>query len=87
MTNSKRIVGAVLLALGLGAGAACSGGNGQSMECGQYLGCVVKFSGTSASLDSKYGTNGTCWTDSAQAEVCSKFCRTALAAFPGDAGC
>lgn len=58
------------------------------MECNEYLACVVKLGGSSASLDSKYGPNGTCWMDSAESETCNKFCRTALAAIAaGPDGC
>lgn len=85
MKNAKR-VGAVLAAAGLLA-VACGGGSGQSSECSRYLSCVAAFGGSTASLDSTYGAAGSCWVDTASATKCTTYCKSALAAFPGDAGC
>lgn len=85
--SSKRLVGAVLAGLGLLAIAGCSGDSGQSIECRQYLACVLKVGGSTASLESSYGSNGSCWTDPSSADTCNKYCKSALAAFPSEAGC
>ena len=82
MTNANRALAALGLLL-----TGCSGGGGQSVECSRYLACVAKLSGSSASLDSTYGANGSCWVDTRMAETCTTKCKTALAAFPSDAGC
>lgn len=63
------------------------GGAGQSAECKQYVDCVAKLSGSSASVDSTYGPQGSCWMETGTAEGCTKQCKTALAGFPADAGC
>ncbi len=85
MTNTKRIAAGLFCLVGLLI--ACGGGNGQSMNCGRYLACVAKFTGSSASLDSTYGQSGTCWMDTRAAESCDIKCKMSLAAFPSDAGC
>jgi hypothetical protein len=87
MSNARRVFVGALIAAGLLAMGACTGGGGQTSDCNRYIACVVKLGGSSASLDSKYGPEGTCWMDSAMAESCEKYCKSALAAFPGDAGC
>ena len=87
MTNKRRIAVGVLAGLALLAMGACSGGGGQTSDCTRYLSCVVAFGGSTASLDSQYGPDGTCWADTATAEKCTKYCKSAVAAFPADAGC
>ena len=86
-TKMKAFAGAIAVVVGLTAIAACGGSGGQSMACSRYIACVVKFVGSSASLDSTYGPSGTCWMDPQTSESCNTRCKMALAAFPGDAGC
>lgn len=63
------------------------GGGGQSPECKRYVDCVAKLAGSSASVESTYGTDGSCWADPSLSDGCTKKCKTALLAFPADAGC
>jgi hypothetical protein len=71
---------------------ACGPGTpSQSAECKAYVTCYEATGGTKGSLDSSYGTMGSCWsTTSAAADSCTSACKTALAslqsAYP-DAGC
>lgn len=74
------------MALVAGALVGC-GGNGQSPECKRYVDCVAKLAGSSASVESTYGADGSCWSDQAAADACTKKCKTALAAFPAGSGC
>ena len=72
-----------MMALGM---TACGGG-GQSPECKKYVECVAKLSGSSASVDSTYGPDGSCWADPTMADSCTKKCKTAVAAFPAGSDC
>jgi len=83
-TKMRAIAVAVVMAAAL---VGCTGGSSTMMECDRYLACVVKLGGSTASLESTYGVNGTCWEDPAEAEKCSVRCKMAVAAFPTDAGC
>lgn len=82
----KRIVFVGLVVLTGLALNACGGGGGPTMDCTRYLACVAKLTGSSASLDSQYGREGTCWMDTRMAETCDGRCKMSLAAI-GDAGC
>ena len=86
MAIPKRVLGAAVAVAGLLA-VACGGGSGQSTECSRYLSCVTALGGSTASLDSTYGASGSCWVDSPAAAKCTSYCKSALAAFPSDAGC
>ncbi len=80
----KKLAAVVVVAAAL---VGCTGGGNTTAACDRYLGCVVALGGSTASLDSTYGPNGKCWEDPAEAEKCSKYCKSAVAAFPSDAGC
>ena len=62
----------------------------QDPACATYVRCYESTGGTRGSLDSTYGSGGSCWFNAATASACSGSCRTAVsslrAAFP-DAGC
>ena len=82
MTNVNRWMAAVaMLAV------SCGPAPGPSMDCQAYVACVAKLTGSSASLDSKYGQDGTCWEDQAESDKCNKQCKEALAAIGSDPGC
>ena len=64
----------------------------QDAICADYLDCLASVDpGALASVQSSYGTNGTCWTDEATAEQCAEACATGLAqmhdAFPDEPEC
>jgi hypothetical protein len=52
----------------------------QAAICADYLNCLAAVDPSAlASVQSTYGTNGTCWTDEATAEQCAEACKTGLA--------
>ena len=63
------------------------GGGGQTAECKRYVDCVSKVLGSSASVEAKYGVDGSCWSDPAAGETCTKQCKNAVAAIPSEHGC
>ena len=86
----KRIVFGTIAAMSL-FGIACSSGPSQSAECKAYVTCYEATGGTKGSLDSSYGTMGTCWTTTTTAaDSCTAACKSAISslktAYP-DAGC
>lgn len=52
----------------------------QSPECADFLACYeATYPGQTASIQSSYGPNGTCWTgSSATADSCTNACRSGL---------
>lgn len=52
----------------------------QASVCADYLNCLAAVDpGALASVQSTYGTDGTCWTDETTAEQCAEACKTGLA--------
>jgi len=59
----------------------CGGLSPQSTSCKKYVSCYEATGGTFGSLASTYGTNGTCWTNTAAtANACTEACISALSA-------
>ncbi len=63
------------------------GGSSQSTECKRYVDCVAKLAGSSASVEAKFGVDGSCWSDPAEGEKCTKQCKESLASIPSELGC
>lgn len=64
----------------------------QASACADYLDCLASVDpGTLASVQSTYGTDGTCWTDETTAEQCAEACETGLTQmddeFPDEPDC
>jgi hypothetical protein len=64
----------------------------QASVCADYLDCLASVDpGTLASVQSTYGTDGTCWTDETTAEQCAEACETGLTQmddeFPDEPDC
>ena len=83
----RRLLAVGLLGCGCyGADAGYGGG-----DCKAYVTCYEATGGTRGSLDSTYGTMGTCWTTTSQAaDNCLRVCKEQLAAVAmahPDAGC
>lgn len=82
----SRVLAAIFLLSGCG-----FAGDQTAPFCKVYTTCYEATGGTKGSLDSLYGSMGTCWTTTQQAaDTCTAECRARLAAlqkmFP-DAGC
>ena len=51
----------------------------QASICADYLNCLAAVDPAAlASVQSTYGTDGTCWTDETTAEQCAEACKTGL---------
>ncbi|MGC4114441.1 MAG: hypothetical protein QM765_07480 [Myxococcales bacterium] len=88
----KKIVFAAVAAMSL---VACGGGISQSADCKKYIECYESDSvkGTKGSLDSTYGTSGTCWSTGVQttADACTATCKSGVetyhTTYPDEAKC
>lgn len=83
------VVGFAVTALAVACG---GGGGGQSTECKNYVACAYKTGTTAGSLDSTYGSSGSCWTTTTGADSCTSACKTANDSYKAngtgaDAGC
>jgi len=63
-------------------GATVTTGSKQSSTCKKLIACYDAVSGTTGTLDSSYGPNGTCWsTTQATADACTSACSSALSSY------